>query len=269
MIAIGATAGAAGGAAIAGLLVDSQVPEEMLLLFALIPLGLSILITRSVDERVRPPGVTALPPAPPDSGGVRSVFDLVLNHRFGDNAWPQGDSKEVAKVELTVPASARTSAEALSLWLQQTQGLEAQTIRKGAPGGERGRGSGQPGDRGDGARQGERNGNGKAAASLPKWNLSGGTARSSWALEYVPGSDTADLKKNRQTPLAGLNRLHKGVGGGWAWIVLADSFAIGMLLLGLSGLWMWARGRGVKDVFASVLAVGLVVWLAVFLPAMA
>ena len=36
------------------------------------------------------------------------------------------------------------------------------------------------------------------------------------ALEYVPGSDTAELKKNRQTPLAGLNRLHKGVGGGWA-----------------------------------------------------
>jgi AAA family ATP:ADP antiporter len=82
MIAIGATAGAAGGAAIAGLLVDSQIPEEMLLLLALIPLGLSILLTRSVDGRVRPPGVTALPPAPPDSGGVRSVFDLVLNHRF-------------------------------------------------------------------------------------------------------------------------------------------------------------------------------------------
>ena len=54
----------------------------------------------------------------------------------------------------------------------------------------------------------------------------------------------------------------------WAWIVLADSFAIGMLLLGLSGLWMWARGRGVKQVFGSVLFVGLVVWLAVFAPAM-
>ena len=159
------------------------------------------------------------------------------------------------------------------MWLRDTQGLDAQTIRKGGPGGERGKGergkSEQAGKRADGGGDGGRAGDGKAGGPPPKWTLSGGTARSSWALEYVPGSDTADLKKNRQTPLAGLNRLHKGVGGGWAWIVLADSFAIGMLLLGLSGLWMWARGRGVKEVFVSVLAVGLVVWLAVFVPAMA
>ena len=47
------------------------------------------------------------------------------------------------------------------------------------------------------------------------------------------------------------------------------AIAIGMLLLGVSGLWMWARGRGVKEVFASVLFVGLVAWLAVFVPAIA
>jgi len=199
---------------------------------------------------------------------VYGFTGLVLNHRFGDNAWPQGDSAEIAKVELAVPAAARTSAEALSLWLRNAQGLDAQTIRKGAPGGARGKVEAS-GKRGDGEKTGTRASDAKAGGPPPKWNLSGGTARSSWALEYVPGSETADLKKNRQTPLAGLNRLHKGVGGGWAWIVLADSFAIGMLLLGLSGLWMWARGRGVKEVFASVLAVGLVVWLAVFVPAMA
>lgn len=191
---------------------------------------------------------------------VYGFTGLVLNHRFGDNAWPQGDSEEIAKVELAVPATARTSAEALSLWLRDTRGLDAQTIRKGASGGKR--------ERGDGERKDNRAGAGKAGGPPSKWNLSGGTARNSWALEYVPGSDTAELKQNRQTPLAGLNRLHKGVGGGWAWIVLADSFAIGMLLLGLSGLWMWARGRGVKEVFASVLFVGLALWLAVIVPAM-
>jgi len=193
---------------------------------------------------------------------VYGFTGLVLNHRIGENAWPQGESKELAKVELAVPVEARTSAEALSLWLRDTQGLEAQTIRKGAPGGNRG------GGRGNAAEGGRRGGNDTAGGPPPKWNLSGGTARSSWALEYAPGSETADLKQNRQSPLAGLNRLHKGVGGGWAWIVLADSFAIGMLLLGMSGLWMWARGRGVKEVFVSVLFVGLVVWLAVFVPAM-
>lgn len=201
---------------------------------------------------------------------VYGITGLVLNHRFGDNAWPQGDSQEVARVELVVPASARTSAEALSLWLRDTQGLDAQVIRKGAPGGERGKGGpAGPRERGDGGSNRSRASDGKTGGQPPKWNLSGGTARDSWALEYVPGAGTADLKRNRQTALAALNRLHKGVGGGWAWILLADSFAIGMVLLGISGLWMWARGRGVKEVFASVLAVGLVVWLAVFLPAMA
>ena len=61
------------------------------------------------------------------------ITGLVMNHRFGDGAWPQGDSREIAKMELAVPAQARTSAEALSLWLRETQSLDAQTIRKGKP----------------------------------------------------------------------------------------------------------------------------------------
>jgi len=82
MIAIGATAGAAGGSALTGALVASGVPQEGLLLAAMLPLGLSIVLTRTVDARMRPPGAAQLPPAPPDSGGVRSALDLVLTHRF-------------------------------------------------------------------------------------------------------------------------------------------------------------------------------------------
>jgi len=82
MIAIGATAGAAGGSALAGLLVDSKLPEEALLLLALVPLGLSILLIRAVDERMRIPGAAIVPPAAPNSGGVRSALHLVLNHRY-------------------------------------------------------------------------------------------------------------------------------------------------------------------------------------------
>lgn len=162
------------------------------------------------------------------------ITGLVMNHRFGDGAWPQGDSKEVAKVELAVPANARASAEALSLWLRETQALDAQTIRKGKP-----------------------------DDKAPKWNLSGGTAGNSWSLDYVPGHGTAELKKNRQTPLAAFNRLHKGVGGGGWWTLLADSFAVGMLLLGMSGIWMWARGRDAKDMLFSVMGLSTLLFLAV------
>jgi len=159
---------------------------------------------------------------------------LVMNHRFGDSAWGQGDSEETGRLVLQIPTVARTSPEELSLWLRQTQALDAQVIRKGSPGAKDGK---QP----------------------PKWNLSGGTASESWALEYTPGKDSAELKRSSHTLLAAINRLHKGVGGGWAWSLLADSFAIGMLLLGLSGIWMWARGRTPKQMVASVLGLSLVV----------
>ena len=63
--------------------------------------------------------------------------------------------------------------------------------------------------------------------------------------------------------------MHKGVGGGWAWTLLADSFAIGMLLLGLSGLWMWARGRSPRDMLLSVLGLSTLVLALVLGPALA
>jgi hypothetical protein len=96
-----------------------------------------------------------------------------------------------------------------------------------------------------------------------------GHARESWALQYKPGATTAEVKHNRQTWLAAFNRLHKAVGGGFAWVLLADSFAIAMLLLGLSGIWMWARGRTPKQLVMSVFAVSLLVLAAVLGPALA
>jgi hypothetical protein len=168
---------------------------------------------------------------------------LVMNHRSGDHPWPQGDSIDTGRVVLQVPAQARSSAEALSLWLRQDQQLDVRSIRKGPP-------RGGPED------------------SPEHWNLSGGNARDSWALQYAPGADIAEVRHSRQTWMAAFNRLHKTVGGGLAWTLLADSFAIGMLLLGLSGLWMWARGRDARRMAVSVLGVSLLLLLAVLGPAL-
>jgi hypothetical protein len=66
-----------------------------------------------------------------------------------------------------------------------------------------------------------------------------------------------------QSPLAVLERLHKGVGGGVAWILLSDSFALGMVGLGVSGLMMWSRGRTLGQMLVSVAAVGTVVLILV------
>ncbi len=162
---------------------------------------------------------------------------LVLNHRFGDSAWPQGDSSEAAPVTLSIPAQVRSTPEQLSLWLRDTQQLDAQVIRKG--------------------------GRGEDSKKASKWSFSGGTAGNSWSVDYVPGGDHAELKRRTHSPLAAFNRLHKAVGGGTFWIVLADSFAIGMLLLGFSGIWMWARGRSVKDMVLSVMGLSTLVFFAI------
>ena len=179
---------------------------------------------------------------------VYGLTGLVMNHRFGDGAWPQGDTRDSGRVVLEVPAQARDTPEALAAWLESAHGLQPQVIRKGKP---------------EAARLG-----GNEVRQPPKWNLSGGSAAKSWSLEYMPGNATAEVKQSRHSLLAGLNRLHKGVGGGWAWIVLADSFAIGMLLLGLSGIWMWARGRTAPQMGASVLGLSVLVLLVVLGPAL-
>lgn len=171
---------------------------------------------------------------------------LVLNHRMGESAWPQGNTSEVGHGTLQIPAEARATPEQLSLWLRETQKLDAQVIRKGGPGGPGGRASEGPG-----------------RSAPPKWSLSGGTASHSWSLEYTPGGETAQLKRNQHSPLAAFNRLHKGVGGSTWWTLLADSFAIGMLLLGISGIWMWARGRSAKEMLLSVMGLATLVLVAV------
>lgn len=173
---------------------------------------------------------------------------LVMNHRFGEDAWPQGDSAEAGRVILHVPAAAQATPETLSAWLRASHALDAQVVRKAKP---------------EGARLG-----GRDVPQPAKWNLSGGTAVASWSLEYVPGNATAEVKQTRHTLLAGINRLHKGVGGGWAWTLLADSFAIGMLLLGLSGIWMWARGRSGRQMLASVLGMSMLALGTVLVPAL-
>lgn len=170
------------------------------------------------------------------------ITGLLMNHRFGDNPWPQGKSEEVAQARFAVPATSAVSAESLSMWLRETHGLDAHTIRKPKP--DEGR---------------KREGTKPGRAEAPKWNLSGGNARNSWSAEFTAGGTEITVKHSRQTSLAALNRLHKGVGGGLAWTLLSDSYAIAMIVLGISGIWMWARGRTPRQMLFSVMGLGLAV----------
>ena len=162
---------------------------------------------------------------------------LVLNHRFGGGL-PQGSSRELGVEQVAVPATARARIEDLRAWLE-ARGAQVQVQREQA-----------------------------ASATQPlRWVLGGGTARESFLLEYLPGNATAQQRRSAHSPLAAALRLHKGVGGGLAWIVFADSIALGLVALGLSGLVLWSRGRTPAQwlrslVGLSLLAFAGVLWLA-------
>jgi hypothetical protein len=167
------------------------------------------------------------------------ITGFMQNHR-GVMKLPQGESTEVSKVELTVPESARASRDALRAWLRDEQHLDVESQR--AP---PGRGASQ------------------RAPQQARWNFTGGNARVVTQVEYVEGAPSATVRTNVQSPLAVLERLHKGVGGGVAWILLGDSFALAMMALGISGLILWSRGRSLRQMIFSIVAVALVVLLAI------
>lgn len=159
------------------------------------------------------------------------ISGFVQNHR-GIMQLPQGDSTEISRAELDVPEPARASREALRTWLHDAQHIDVESQRGG-----------------------------RGGTNAKRWMFNGGNARIVTQVEYNEGGSTAIVRKSQNSPLAVLARLHKGVGGGAAWILLTDSFAIAMVALGISGLILWARGRGARQMVFSIVGVAVVVLL--------
>jgi hypothetical protein len=190
---------------------------------------------------------------------VFGISGFMQNHR-GIMKLPQGDTTEISSVELEVPEAARESREAMLAWLRDSQHLEVASQR------QPGRGEGARTGRPVGGLRGGEGGPGGGAGGpggSKRWMFNGGNARILTQVEYVEGASTAIVRKSENSPLAILSRLHKGVGGGIPWILLTDSFAVAMVLLGISGIILWARGRTVAQMTFSIVGVAVVVLLVI------
>ena len=165
------------------------------------------------------------------------ISGFMQNHR-GVMKLPQGDSTEISSVELEVPESARESRDAMRAWLHDTQHIDVESQR---------------------GREGGKGGAGGPGGGNKRWMFNGGNARVTIQVEYTEGGSTLTVRKSENSPLAVLERLHKGVGGGVAWILLGDSFAVAMVLLGISGILLWARGRTARQMVFSIVGAAVVV----------
>ena len=167
---------------------------------------------------------------------------FIMNHRAVLKL-PQGSSSDLSKVELPVPEGVRSTPEAMRIWLRDTQKLDididnVRVMRA------------QPVEL-----------NGQKIKPPARWMFSGGNARVSTQAEYSEGNASITVSTTEQSPLAVLTRLHKGVGGGPAWILLTDTFALAMVALGISGILLWARGRSAKQMAFSVVGAAALVLL--------
>lgn len=162
---------------------------------------------------------------------------IVLNHRFALEL-PQGERAQDEAVHIAVPVAARATPQAMAAWLTRAHGMRPlmQRVRPAS-------GPTRVGDR--------------DAAASETWSFGGGSASDGWSVEYAAGDASMALERSHYSVLGSLVRLHKSGGGGIGWILLGDSFGLAMVLLGITGITMWARGRGPRQMALSVLSLAV------------
>src|ERR1700730_7646323 len=122
---------------------------------------------------------------------------FIQNHR-AILKLPQGDSLEVSQIELLVPAADSKSPEALRDWLRDERRIDMERQRI------------EPGKTVEF--------NGQRIRQPAHWIFLGGNARNTLQGDYSEGTNLIKLRTIVQSPLAVMNRLHKGVGGGLSWL---------------------------------------------------
>jgi hypothetical protein len=152
-------------------------------------------------------------------GMLFGVTGILLDHR-AQLKIPAAQVQE-GTVQLRLPAPAPESPEAMATWLQRELALDSQANRILA----------EPARR---VAWGDR-----SVMQPAHWSMNFASPKVGVQADYWLGNSHVTVKRSDHNLFGTLNNLHKGMGVGIGWILLADSLGGSMVFLALSGVLLW------------------------------
>lgn len=141
---------------------------------------------------------------------------------------------EQSQIELALPAAPPENAKALASWLQAQLNITREPSRVMS----------EPEKTVTWA--------GQQHQQPALWRVDFHNPQQSISAEYWSGNNYVSVKQQDANAFAFITRLHKGVGAGVGWVLLADTFAGGLVFLSLTGLLLWTKLHGSRLTMAGL-----------------
>jgi len=171
-------------------------------------------------------------------GLLFGVSGILLNHRAVMKI--HAVQVQESTLQMPLPQPAPTSAKEMVEWLRGELKLDHPNLRSRE-------------EPAHGMAWGD-----KAMTQPGHWQMSLTTPRMNVQADWWVGNSFVTLKRSDNNFFAVLTNLHKGVGMGVAWVLLADTLAGSIILLSLSGVLLWTQLNRKRVIGAVIGITGLV-----------
>lgn len=165
-------------------------------------------------------------------GLLFGITGFLLNHRAIMKI--PAARMEQSQVELALPDPHPADAKALAKWLQSQLELDREPSKIAA----------EPAKEVTWADQ--------SIQQRAQWRVDFQSPKNSVSAGYWVGNGYVSVKRQDANVFGFLTRLHKGVGMGVGWVLLADTLAGALTFLSLTGLLLWTRLHGSRLTMAGL-----------------